>query len=44
MKEAIDFGRQAAENAELGQLKLQNRDGIFLAQYTYRKDPHPPEG
>ncbi len=37
-------GRQVAKNADLGQLKTQKRDGTFQAEYTYGKDPHPPEG
>lgn len=43
-KDAIDFGRQTAKNADLGQLKIQKRDGTFQAEYTYGKDPFPPEG
>jgi hypothetical protein len=42
--DAINFGRQVAKNADLGQLKIQKRDGIFQKEYTYGKDPHPPEG
>lgn len=43
-KDAIDFGRQVAKNAELGQLKIQKQDGTFQSEYTYGKDPFPPEG
>jgi len=43
-KDAIDFGRQAAQNADLGQLKIQKLDGTFQTEYTYGKDPFPPEG
>ena len=43
-KDAIDFGRQVAKNADLGQLKIQKWDGTFQAEYTYGKDPYPPEG
>ena len=42
--DAIDFGRQVAKNADRGQLKIQKRDGTFQKEYTYRKDPFPPEG
>lgn len=42
--EAINFGRQVAKNAELGQLKIQKRNGRFQKEYTYGKDPYPPEG
>ncbi len=42
--DAIEFGRQIAKNADLGQLKIQKRDGTFQAEYTYGKDPFPPEG
>jgi len=41
---AIDFVRQVAKNADLGQLKIQKWDGTFQAEYTYGKDPFPPEG
>jgi hypothetical protein len=43
-KDAVDFGRQMAKNADLGQLKIQRRDGTFQREYTYGKDPFPPEG
>lgn len=43
-KEAVDFGRQVAKNADTGQLKIQKRDGTFQIEYTYHKDPFPPEG
>jgi len=42
-KDAIDFGRQVAKNADLGQLKIQKMDGTFQAEYTYGQDPYPPE-
>lgn len=41
---AVDFGRQVAKNADLGQLKTQKRDGTFQTEHTYKKDPFPPEG
>lgn len=43
-KDAVDFGRRMAKNADLGQLKIQKRDGTFQKEYTYGKDPYPPEG
>jgi len=43
-KDAVDFGRQVARDADLGQLKVQKRDGTFQVEYTYGKDPYPPEG
>jgi hypothetical protein len=42
--DAINFGRKIAKNADLGQLKIQKRDGTFQREYTYGKDPYPPEG
>jgi len=42
--DAVNFGRQVAKNADLGQLKIQKRDGTFQAEYIYGKDPYPPEG
>jgi hypothetical protein len=43
-KDAIDYGRQTAKNADLGQLKIKKEDGTFQTEYTYDKDPFPPEG
>jgi hypothetical protein len=43
-KAAVDFGRNIAKRADLGQLKIQRRNGTFQREYTYRKDPFPPEG
>ena len=43
-KDAVDFGRQVAKNADLGQLRVQKKDGTFQAEYTHGKDPFPPEG
>ena len=42
--DAVNFGRKIAKNADLGQLKIQKRDGTFQKEYTYGKDPFPPEG
>ncbi len=42
--DAVKFGRQVAKNAPLGQLKIQKQDGTFQKEYTYGKDPYPPEG
>jgi len=42
--DAVKFGRQVAKNAPLGQLKIQKRDGTFQKEYTYGRDPYPPEG
>lgn len=42
--DAVNFGRQVAKNADLGQLKIQRRDGTFQTEYTYGNDPFPPEG
>ena len=43
-QEAVDYGRQLAKKANLGQLKIQKRNGTFQTEYTYRKDPNPPRG
>ncbi len=42
--EAVDFGRHLATQPDLGQLKIQKRDGTFQTEHIYGKDPHPPEG
>ena len=42
--DAIDYSRQLAKKAGLGQLKIQKQDGTFQKEYTYGKDPFPPEG
>jgi hypothetical protein len=43
-EEAIDFGRGVAKNADIGQLKIQKRNGTLEKEYTYGKDPYPPVG
>jgi len=39
----INYGRQLVKKADLGQLKIQKRDGTFQIEFTYRKGPFPPE-
>ena len=43
-KDAVDFGRQVAKNADQGQLKTQKRVGTFQKEYACWSDPYPPEG
>jgi len=43
-KEAVDFGKQVAKGADLGQLKIQKQDGTLQTEHTYGSDPHPPKG
>lgn len=38
-KDAIDFGRQIAKNAELGQLKIQKRTGHSRQSTPIKKTP-----
>ena len=42
--DAINFGRQVAKNADLGQLKIQKRDGTVQKEYPYGNASCPPEG
>lgn len=43
-KDAVQRGKELAKKAPLGQIKIHGQDGKIQAEYTYRKDPHPPEG
>ena len=38
-KDAILIARNIAKNADLGQIKIQRKDGKFQREYTYGKDP-----
>lgn len=43
-EEAIDAGRKAAKEAELGQLVVKGRDGRIQEEFTYGEDPeHRPD-
>ncbi len=42
--DAVDYGSHIAKQTGLGQLKIQKQDGQFQTEYTYGKDPFPPEG
>jgi len=43
-KDAVDFGRRAAQHQPLGQLKIHKKDGTIQEERTYGKDPFPPKG
>lgn len=43
-EDAVDFGREKAKGADLGQLKIHRKDGKIQTEYTYGKDPYPPKG
>lgn len=42
--DAIDRAKDIAQNARLGQVIIQKRDGTIQTEHTYGKDPYPPEG
>jgi len=43
-QDAIDYGREIAKKASLGQLKIHDKKGKFQTEYTYGRDPYPPKG
>jgi hypothetical protein len=42
--EAIKVAKELAKNANLGQVIIHKQDGKIQTEYTYGKDPYPPEG
>ena len=42
--DAVARGKDLAKKAPLGQIKIHKQDGKIQTEYTYGKDPHPPEG
>lgn len=42
--DAIKKAKDIAQNAPLGQVIIQKKDGTIQTEYTYGKDPHPPKG
>lgn len=42
--DAVDFAKQVAKNAPLGQVLIQGRDGRIQTEYTYGKDPREYKG
>lgn len=43
-KEAVNRGRELAQNQTLSQLKIHKQDGTIQEERTYGKDPYPPKG
>jgi hypothetical protein len=42
--DAVKYGRGQAKSADLGQMKIQKKDGSFQKEYTYGKDPEKYKG
>ena len=42
--DAIDKAKEIAQNAPLGQVIIQGKDGVIQTEYTYQHDPYPPKG
>jgi len=42
--EAINRAKELAKNQDLGQVIIHKKDGTIQTEYTYGKDPFPPEG
>jgi hypothetical protein len=42
--EAVEQAKKLAKNQDLGQVKILKKDGTIQIEYTYGKDPYPPEG
>ena len=43
-KDAVDLAKEIAQNANLGQVRIQNQHGIFQTEYTYGLDPKKYKG
>ncbi|KYK29715.1 MAG: hypothetical protein AYK19_19340 [Theionarchaea archaeon DG-70-1] len=43
-EEAIQEAKRLAKKAELGQVKIQKKDGTFQIEYTYGEDPERYRG
>lgn len=42
--EAVDFGKNVAKSADLGQIKIHGKDNLIQTEYTYGKDPRKTKG
>ncbi len=42
--DALDRAKELAKSHPLGQVVVHGQDGKIQTEYTYRKDPFPPEG
>jgi len=42
--EAITRAKELAKKQALGQVIIHKKDGTIQTEYTYGKDPYPPEG
>jgi hypothetical protein len=41
---AIEFGKEEAKAADLGQIKIHGKDNLIQTEYTYGKDPRRTKG
>lgn len=42
--DAVERGRELARGQSLGQLVVHGRNGRIQTEYTYGRDPYPPQG
>lgn len=42
--DAVGRGKGQAKSGSLGQIKIHGQNGKIQTEYTYGKDPYPPEG
>jgi len=43
-EDALDRAREVASKQPLAQVVVRKQDGSIQTEYTYGKDPYPPEG
>lgn len=41
---AIERAKELAKSLDMGQVIIHKKDGTIQTEYTYGKDPFPPEG
>jgi hypothetical protein len=42
--DAVERGKELANNGSEGQIKIHKKDGTFQTEHTYKNDPFPPKG
>ena len=42
--DAVERAKELAKNQTLGQVVIHKKDRTIQTEYTYGKDPYPPEG
>ena len=43
-EEAVDYAKELAKDADLGQIKIHKKDGVIETEHTYGQDPKRYKG